>query len=280
MEALDYLAIGHISQDITAEGSSRPGGSVAYAGLAARALGCRTAVVTSAATTDLATILPGLCVHCIPAGQTTTFENIYTPAGRTQILHHTAAPLGSQDIPAGWDRATIVHLAPVAREVDPDLVYQFSNSLIGLTPQGWMRQWDESGRVTPCPWPLAEFIFPLAAAVIISTEDLPDSETLALFRQWARLLVVTAGPAGCTVYMGDESWQVPAPAVIEREPTGAGDIFAAAFLLRLLQTRGNPTEAARFANEAAAHSVTQPDLLNKVQYLEKVYGREQGLRNR
>lgn len=279
MEALDYLAIGHISNDITADGSVRPGGSVAYAGLAARALGCRTAVVTSAAT-DPAAILQGLCVHWVPAEQTTTFENVYTPSGRTQVLHHTATPLSSRDIPAGWDRAAIVHLAPVAREVDPDLVYQFSNSLIGLTPQGWMRQWDEDGRVTPCLWPLAEFIFPLAAAVIISTEDLPDQETLALFRQWARLLVVTAGAAGCTVYMSDESWQIPAPTVVEQELTGAGDIFAAAFLLRLLQTQGNPTEAARFANEAAAHSVTQPDLLTKVQYLEKVYGCEQGLRNR
>jgi len=40
------------------------------------------------------------------------------------------------------------------------------------------------------------------------------------------------------------------------DPTGAGDVFAAAFFIRLSQTR-DPWEAARFATQVAARSVTR-----------------------
>jgi sugar/nucleoside kinase (ribokinase family) len=41
-------------------------------------------------------------------------------------------------------------------------------------------------------------------------------------------------------------------------------VFAAAFLVRLYQTDGNPWEAARYANEIAARSVTQIGLDAKI----------------
>jgi sugar/nucleoside kinase (ribokinase family) len=45
----------------------------------------------------------------------------------------------------------------------------------------------------------------------------------------------------------------------EFDPTGAGDIFAAAFFVRLYLTR-DPWESARFANQIAATSVTRGGL--------------------
>jgi sugar/nucleoside kinase (ribokinase family) len=39
------------------------------------------------------------------------------------------------------------------------------------------------------------------------------------------------------------------------DPTGAGDVFAAAFFVRLTQT-GDPWKAARFANRLATASIT------------------------
>jgi sugar/nucleoside kinase (ribokinase family) len=53
--------------------------------------------------------------------------------------------------------------------------------------------------------------------------------------------------------------QIPAPNVEEVDATGAGDIFAAAFFIQLSQSR-NPWEAAAFANDIAAQSVTAPGL--------------------
>jgi len=47
------------------------------------------------------------------------------------------------------------------------------------------------------------------------------------------------------------------------DPTGAGDAFAAAYLVRLYQTDGDVWEAAEFANRVAARSVTRRGLAAK-----------------
>ncbi|HET6789000.1 MAG TPA: carbohydrate kinase family protein, partial [Aquabacterium sp.] len=49
------------------------------------------------------------------------------------------------------------------------------------------------------------------------------------------------------------------PKVKEVDATGAGDIYAAAFFVRLYTTR-DPWEAARFATQFAAYSVSRPGL--------------------
>ncbi len=264
MEQLDYLVIGHVTCDLTPTGK-QVGGTVSFSGRTAQALGCRTAVLTSAAPEyDLSQALAGLTLQRKPAAATSTFENIYTAEGRIQKLYERAEPLTPADVPSDWLRTPVVHLAPLTNEVDSALVHQFSNSLIGITPQGWMRKWDENGHVSAQDWKDAEKVLPLAAAVILSEEDLPHPAALQQFLQWSRLLVLTQGNNGCTVYFGNEMRQIPAPSVTEVEPTGAGDIFAAAFLIRLYQTDGNPWEAARFANEIAAQSVTQVGLEAKI----------------
>lgn len=267
---LDYLLIGHIARDLTPDGP-KPGGTVTFSGRLAQALGCRTAVLTSAAgDIDLGPIFPGIPVRAIPAAKTTTFVNTYTPAGRQQMVQAVAEPIRPGDVPAAWRRAPIVHLAPIANEIDPALIGLFSNSLVGLTPQGWFRRWDDDGRVHHGDWPEAEQVLPLAGAVILSPEDLPDEAWLARLQRWSRLLVLTRSEGGCTVFCRDETRHVPAPAVAEVNPTGAGDIFATAFLIRLHQTRGNPWEAAEFANRVASVSVTQDSLDDKIEAIKEL----------
>lgn len=269
-ESIDYLVIGHVSQDVV-PGGYKVGGTAAYAARTAHTLGCRTAVITStAADYDLAPTLPGIHIHRVLAPQTTIFNNVYTANGRFQTIHGIAAHLAAEHIPAAWQRPAIVHLGPVANEINPDVIQLFSNSLVGLTPQGWMRRWDAAGHVFAQDWEAAARVLPLAAAVVISEEDLLHRDMLHQYRQWSRLLVLTSGRRGCTVFLGNEMREIPAPAVNELEFTGAGDIFAAAFFIRLGQTGGNPWEAARFANEIAAQSVTQPDLESKMAHLGRV----------
>jgi sugar/nucleoside kinase (ribokinase family) len=266
--ALDYLLIGHVADDITPP-TAVPGGTVVYAGRAAQALGYQTAVVTSAGPGyDWQRALGDIPVANKAAARTTTFLNVETSHGRRQTIHGLAQRLSADDVPAEWRRPSIVHLAPIANEVDPAVANLFSDSLIGLTPQGWLRGWGDDGRVYPIAWPAAADLLPLAAAVILSQEDLPDPAVLDEFRRWARLVVVTAGAAGCTVYCRDESRHIAAPAVTAVNTIGAGDIFAAAFLIRLHQTAGNPWAAAEFANRIAARSVTQKDLDEKIDVVE------------
>ena len=107
----------------------------------------------------------------------------------------------------------------------------------------------------------------MADAVILSEEDLPELGVLDEYRRWARLLVLTQGEAGCTVFFRGRSKQIPAPTVKEVEPTGAGDIFTTAFLIRFYRNGHDPLDAASFANQMAARSVTQPDLESKIAIL-------------
>lgn len=267
---VDFLAIGHMCHDLV-EGGRVAGGAATYGASTAQALGCRAGVVTSAAPADnWGAAFPDLLIHQIDAPATTVFENVYTPAGRVQTIHSVAGPLTAVDVPPPWTRAPIVQIGPIANEVDPALIHLFSASVVGVCPQGWMRRWDDAGRVRQVAWEGAAEVLPLAAATFVSQEDLPDAATLAHFRRLAPLLIVTAGPAGCTVYCRDEERSFPAPPVAQLDATGAGDVFAAAYLLRLFQTDGNIWEAAEFANRIAAASVTRCGLPAKAAIIRRL----------
>jgi sugar/nucleoside kinase (ribokinase family) len=259
MVELDYLVVGHVTRDLI-DGGFTFGGTVSYAARTALALGCRVGVVTSAnADLDLGQVLSDVRVARFPASATTTFENIYTADGRRQVLRGVANLLVPEMVPSQW-KATIAHLGPVARECDPTLVHAFGDAFVGVTPQGWMRQWDEAGRVSRRRWEEAEQLLARADAVVLSEEDVYGDESLiAQYATQARLLVVTRGAKGCTVYTHGRVRSFPAPSVREVDPTGAGDIFAAAFFVGL-QRSGDSAVAACFANCIASCSVARTGL--------------------
>lgn len=267
---IDFLTIGHVCYDLVA-GGRMVGGAAAYTAMAAQALGCRTAIVTSAAPADdWASELPGIPVHVAGAPVTTVFENIYQPAGRVQTIHSVAGPLGKDDVPSPWRRAPLVFLGPIANEVDPDMIRMFSDSVVGAGPQGWMRRWDERGSVYAVEWEDAAGILPLAAVTFISTEDVSAPRQIDEYARAANILVVTDGQNGCHVYFRGEKRSFPAPAVTVADATGAGDIFAAAYLLRFLQTRGDYWEAAIFANRVASRSITRFGLEAKAEAIRRL----------
>ncbi|MGD2048067.1 MAG: PfkB family carbohydrate kinase [Chloroflexota bacterium] len=268
--SIDYLVIGHISVDITPSGQ-KAGGTVVYSARTARALGCRTAVLTSTSPDyDLEGTFPGILVHNSPSKRPTMFENVYSAAGRQQKIHSVANSLYMEDVPDEWQRAAIVHLGPIANEIDPGMIKLFSNSLVGITPQGWFRQWNGNGQVQARDWPEAKEVLPYSAAVILSMEDIPERGTLDQIRQLSPLVVLTQQAGGCTVYFRDESRHIPAYPAQEVNPTGAGDIFAASFLVRLYQTKGNAWEAAAFANRLAACSVAYDGLEAKFKAIKEL----------
>ena len=257
---LDYLVIGHVTCDLV-QGTSTIGGTVSYAARTAVALGCRVGVVTSAsADLDLEQVFAQALVARLDATNTTTFRNIYTGSSREQVLHSIARPLSREAVPPDW-QAAVVHLGPVARECDASLLGLFGDAFVGVTPQGWMRQWDQGGRVRTSPWEDADAVLARADAVVLSEDDIAGDEPLAAtYASKARLLVVTRGAAGCTVYSDGVSRDFAPPKVREVDPTGAGDVFAAVFFADLHQW-GDPWRAARFANCVAAQSVTRAGLL-------------------
>ncbi len=254
--SVDYLIIGNVTQDLQPDGGYTIGGTVTYSARTALAMDCRVAAVTSAAPDlDLRSVLSGIEVERVPSEATLTFENIYTAAGREQYLHAVASQLDLEAVPQQWRQPAIVHLAPLSGECDPALADAFPGALVGVTPQGWMRAWDDSGRVYYSEWRGAADLLPRVDAAVLSVNDVADDwATIYRFARLTPILVVTLGAEGCRVYAGGEERHVPVTPLPEVDPTGAGDIFAAAYFVRLRQ-EGDPWSAAHFANCVASVSV-------------------------
>ncbi|MBI5353525.1 MAG: ribokinase [Chloroflexi bacterium] len=259
LQPVDYLVVGHVAEDVTPSGVQL-GGTVSYAALTARALGLRVGIVTSCREGAPLQALGGFPMVNVPAEHSTTFENIKTESGRRQILHHQAAPILLDHIPQVWRNTPIIHLAPIARELESSLAERLSASLLGITPQGWMRTWDKNGQVAACAWKNSEQVLGHAGAVVFSVEDVNrDLELVEEMAHHTRLLCLTEGAAGSVLHWNGDRRRFRPLAVDELDGTGAGDIFAAAFFTRLYSTR-DPWEAARFATNLAAHSVTRVGL--------------------
>jgi sugar/nucleoside kinase (ribokinase family) len=197
--------------------------------------------------------MPHTTWHVLPDEQTTTFENIYTGDARRQRVVQTARPIGAGQIPRAWLDSPIVLLAPVFHDVDVGVGSVFPVScLVGLSCQGWLRQLHGSevraGEVDPAaPWLIGDIVF-------VSEEDVADSEAVRAWLAYVPMVVLTRGPGGFTIFDDTGRHDFDAVPAREVDPTGAGDVFAAAFLVRWRETGGDLVATARFAATAAALS--------------------------
>jgi 1D-myo-inositol 3-kinase len=269
-----FLAIGHITRDLRPDGTFSPGGTVTFAALTAYRLGLASAIITRAdpeLSALLPTFLPSISLHVLPSIQTTTFANQYKDGFRTQYLYARAEQLQPTDVPHSWRNTPIVLLGPLAQEILPELVALFPRrpgAIIAATPQGWLRRWDADGRVWPTPWQTVDQILPLLDVLILSHDDLLPfaggnrSEADAILLQWSMrvpLLVATDGRHGATLFRQGLTQRFPSYPANEVDPTGAGDVFAAAFLTSLYR-HSDPAQAVDFANLIASFSIEQPDI--------------------
>jgi sugar/nucleoside kinase (ribokinase family) len=253
---LDYLLIGHVTQDVTPQGLVL-GGTVSYSAMTAAALGLKVGIITVAPDeVDLST-LAAFPIHRVPSAEATTYENIQTPNGRIQYLHKRAPTITVDMIPQSWRAPAIVHFAPVAFEIDPALLDIFPDSFRCITPQGCMRTADQEKRVHYCDWEEAESMLPKTAAAVFSVEDVQfDEKCIQRLVKYANILAVTEGEQGARVYWKGDIRHFNAPQVNVVDPTGAGDIFAAVFFARLFATRDAWLAGAQ-AVQLASMSVTR-----------------------
>ncbi|HXL36057.1 MAG TPA: PfkB family carbohydrate kinase [Ktedonobacteraceae bacterium] len=269
--APDFLTIGHVTRDILPDQTFSLGGTVSFAALTAYHLGLVVAITTCADAELLAELparLPeiGLAVHTSSA--TTAFINTYHEGFRTQYLRARADQLQLEDVPEAWHKASVVLFGPLDQELSPSLVSLFPRhpgSIFAATPQGWLRRWDENGRVWPTPWAAAGEILPLLDVLILSHEDLLPfangnrTDADAMLSHWSMqvpLLVATDGRHGATLFQHGIAERFPAYPAHEIDPTGAGDVFAAAFLV-YYHRHGDPRKAVDFANCVASLSIEQ-----------------------
>ena len=252
---LQFLSIGHCCHD-RLDGRNILGGTASYSGLVARQLGMETGILTSVGGDfEFLEVFQkrGIQFWDKPAAETTVFENTYLNGKRTQHLRARAETLYPADIPAACKSAPIVLCCPIADEVDFSTLKIFPNALKGATIQGWLRQWDEKGKISPkeMDWPQ------LAAAdvVIMSDADIQGFEAaIPTIASFVEVLVMTQGANGVQIFFENKKFHFPAFKVQEVDATGAGDVFATAFLVKYAETR-DIAEATGFAHAAASFVV-------------------------
>ena len=254
------LVVGHLTEDLTPDGP-RLGGAAAFAGLVAQRFRVPAAILTAVdGAFPYLEALAGIPVYRMRSRNRTRFRNRYRPDGSREqtILSRAAAIPESEirravsDLPPG----SAVLYAPVADELGGSGALprpRGRGALAGAAPQGLIRRWDAAGRVSAhwsarAPGRLAGLDF-----LSLSETELPEGVELPV-----PLVAVTRGRHGAVLRRpGLPAVDIPASPGAEVDPTGAGDVFAAALLLGLWNG-GQAEDAARLAAAAAAISVESP----------------------
>jgi sugar/nucleoside kinase (ribokinase family) len=244
------------------------GGTALYAARTYAEFGIDVRLVTRLATADRAPIaeqLPHAELIALPSAVTTTFENSYgADDERTQRVTAIAAPIDHRD--AYFADVDWLHLGPLhPADLADAWLTRHAGKPVGLDLQGFAR------RIAH------ERVIPDVDARIV--ELLPRLQWLKASRdEWQPLLahlhlaetsrptrgpvesLVTDGAAGGDLLRGEASdvhWSA-APPVEHCDPTGAGDVFFAAYLVH----RAGHGAAAKLAAENAAR-ITSAFLLKR-----------------
>jgi sugar/nucleoside kinase (ribokinase family) len=257
-----FLVIGHTVQDLISEDPNdwRLGGAASYAAVTARNLGMRTAVLTAAAPdVPLDELMTDIDIAVVPSKRTTQMRNLYGEGPRRQYVPQRAAPLTVDSLPSEWKQTPIVFLAPVIGEVEEAFAPVFHLSLLGIGAQGWLRRAGRENRVRPVM--PADFhahqMLRNARALFLSDEDIAPGEAAPALTYWSdyvQIIAFTRGHNGADICVRGNWRHIDAFPAKMVDPTGAGDVFATAFLIRLWES-GDVWKATRFAACTASFSV-------------------------
>ncbi|MDB5074048.1 MAG: PfkB domain protein [Chloroflexi bacterium] len=252
-----YLVVGHITVDHTPNGREW-GGTALFGAITALRLGAKVHVLTSIPDGEISKVLPpDVDVTNVPSPDWCTFRHEFVGDVREQYITNVACTLRAEHVPKHWRTLPLVHFGPLVQEIDHDLLAAFQGSLRGASVQGWLRKWGEDGHVHPLdPDQMLAWAPPIEVS-FLSEEDIGDQRAIIdLYRKTHRIVVLTDGRHGATLFEGENATRIPAFPVHEVDANGAGDVFSAAFMVRYYET-GRAVESARFAAVVASFHVEQ-----------------------
>jgi sugar/nucleoside kinase (ribokinase family) len=248
--------VGNLSRDRIDGAPPRVGGGPYHAARALHALGRRALIVAACAEDDRKLLVDpvvrlGLPVAWQASSSTAAFTIDNSGDARQMTVDALAGPWPLAPLPAGvrW-----LHVAPLSRD-------DFSVDDLAALARGRRLSLDAQGLVRPArtgPLELdASYDPELLRHVSIlklaeeEAELLLDSyEEPSLRRLGVAEVVVTLGSRGCIVYSDGTAEHVRTHAVVGRDPTGSGDVFAAAYLAAR-STGAAPIAAGRIACSTA-----------------------------
>ncbi len=265
----EVTVVGHVTHD---RYSTRivPGGCAFYGARVYAALGAKVRLITSCGADFLrGDALAKLArVEARVGVLTTSFENVFRDdATRIQHLDAQSSPL--EPAALSDEHASVLHLAPVLDEIDlhawmprvRKLVSRGSIGRVALSVQGFTRAKRAQGDgyvIDHVPWhPTMDLLAGIDVA-FLSDEDLTNQDgLLQLLCDAIPMVILTKGSEGAEVLAGSKRVAsvgiYPTDAV---DPTGAGDTFAAAFMITL--AAGGSIESAARTAAAAASIIVEP----------------------
>jgi sugar/nucleoside kinase (ribokinase family) len=250
------LVVGHVTRD-RRESELVLGGSAAYGALTARRLGWEAAVLTAAGPDfEPESELPDVAAFVRPSRVTTRFLNAYDDDGtRHQVVSGRADDIDLSPLPDAWRSPEALLLGPVVGEIRDFNATALAADCVGAIAQGFLREIAPDGRVLPREWQRPERDLVGVHVLFVSEHDLRGSGREAPeFLEWVPMVALTRGWRGLRLLTREATHEVPTLPRPEVDPTGAGDVFSAAFLVRYHEG-GDPLEAAAFAACAASCAV-------------------------
>jgi fructokinase len=208
-------------------------------------------------------------------------DNDVTPGGGREFLFYRSPSADTLYAPADVDAelvrgAQAFHFGSVTLTAEPARsatrhaveLARRAGALISYDPNLREVLWSDLGRARrELAWGWAQATIVKATdeeACFVAGCDDPDAAVAALWHDGLRVVALTRGARGCRYRSADGgSGDVPAPAVTEIDPLGAGDAFTAGLLRALLATPRALAEAAalreacRFANMVGALATTR-----------------------
>jgi len=191
------------------------------------------------------------------------YENITIQGKRSQKCHfykNALPPEISQDMTKILSTTDVLFIAPLVPYFSP----QYINSIVELTPkdclkillpQGYFRQFDEDDNVIFRKFEEADALLPLSDFVILSSEDYPDIEDLALAwsKQYATTFILTEAERGAIIINKNGKVAIPTipiPFAEIVDAVGAGEVFTASFAYNYFKIK-DLEKSVRQANASA-----------------------------
>ena len=243
------------------------GGVVAYAGLTFAELGVETRVLTNVAEADRAMLAVlqqrGIAVYVGESAATTCFVNYVDGDARRQELLACAAPIAAVQLGPVLAGVEHVHLGPLhPRDLAEDVLAAI-DGVVSLDIQGYVRRIEGTQvyqgvanglyaalqRADSVKTSNDELELVLADCGLTLDQLMRDCSVA----EW----VVTEGSHGGWVASGkgERTKFASAPVAMVADPTGAGDVFFAAYLAHRLHRGAGIAKAAQCAAALAARQV-------------------------
>ena len=235
---MTIAALGHVTRDVVAGSAPRPGGGVFWSTRALAHLGVHAVVSAACSADDRASLLPpleafGLPVTWIESSATTAYSFHYEGDRRIMWQDAVGDPWSPEQAVAAVGEATWINVCALTRtDFPPETLAALARGRrVLLDGQGLVRARETGPLQLDADFDPALLehvaILKLAeeeAEVILGRVDASTVATLGVPE-----VVVTYGARGSVVFADGRADEVAAWPVV-RDPTGAGDGFAAAYL--------------------------------------------------